>query len=679
MVLSYSIIDDYLLSLCLLALLIILWLVNKSKVKNAAKVLSRSKHELRESIQLSLDNPYPLVQVNSTGEIIFINPAAIEEFPDMLDKQSEHEGLLQIQITLEREIEINGRIYHQTITPIKVNNEQAFTVYFHDITERVRAEHTLQGMYEKAESSRQSAVKAKEARGEFLANMSHELRTPMNGILGLSDILLEGCNNEEQKELLGAIHSSSRNLLSLLNDILDFSKIEAGELSLEELPFGIQDLTRQLRNLHMPTANKKGIGLVMTIEPNVPEVMVGDPSRLLQILNNLIGNAIKFTAQGQVFLKIDGKKASDVPEKKFTLKLEINDTGIGIPKSKQKQIFEKFQQADASTSRHYGGTGLGLSITKQLIEAMDGTINLQSTEGQGTTFTVILPFKIASEKEQQIVKINKSIEKNYLNQTARILIVDDHDVNLMFLRKALKSAGIQHLDEAESGKQALSLYEPNKYDLILLDCQMPDIDGFSVAQKIRDIEKSHHASTPIIAVTADAMKDTEAKCKDVGMDGYITKPIEKDRLISILQNWIAKDSNIQKNNKILKFKKRAIGKKVFNWDRLFEFSNGDPTSEKNILNVYWQNMDNDLKLLKQSYKDKDDHLWKSNVHKIYGASINIGAELIAETCDAVHDLENSDWKKIDKIHSDILCQSIELHKVILTYIKTSKKEVSEGV
>lgn len=320
----------------------------------------------------------------------------------------------------------------------------------------------------------------------------------------------------------------------LLNDILDFSKIEAGELALESIPYSPVNLLRQISNLQTPLASRKGLVLKIDVDEKIPPILKGDPVRMQQILNNLVGNAIKFTEEGQVSISLTG---SVQQSGSYMLCLEVTDTGIGIPVAQQDKIFGKFTQADISTARKYGGTGLGLSITRHLVGMMGGKLGLQSREGMGSTFSVRIPCEIADNTEDDLVIEKKKERKSY---KGRVLIVDDHPVNLLFMRSALEYIGIHDFDEAVSGTQALKMTIKTRYDLIFMDCQMPELDGFEVTRRIR-ADNGPCKDSPIVALTADAMQGAADRCLQAGMNAYVSKPVGREQIMNIIEKYLSEE------------------------------------------------------------------------------------------------------------------------------------------
>ncbi len=389
-----------------------------------------------------------------------------------------------------------------------------------DITEIRRIREDLK----KAKIEAEASSKAKEA---FLANMSHEIRTPMNAIVGMSKLLKQTEINSEQAKYLNAISTSSSNLIVLINDILDLSKIESGKLELEKLGFSLSELIESLFYTQKMLSDQKGIEFHYTIDSNIPKALHGDPYRLNQILTNLINNAIKFTNIGRVELAVHHKITKD---QMCLLEFRIKDSGIGIAEGKLKDIFDAFSQADTSITRKFGGTGLGLAITQHLVMLMNGEIDVQSTLGSGTEFKVRIPLEIADKVD---VKVEETIDSELLDlKGLRLLLVEDNRINRMLAFSLLNKWGISY-DWAEHGEEAIQLLYENSYDLILMDMQMPVMDGIETTLKIRN---EMHLDIPIIALTANAFKDDAQRCIESGMNDVVTKPFEP----SVLYNKILK-------------------------------------------------------------------------------------------------------------------------------------------
>ncbi len=652
---------DFIIVLCLLAvsaasLQTLRLRYFQRKLRKAGDVLRDAKREVMEISQLPVGNPQPLIQISQEGEIVFANPAALESFPDLKQLSLEHpvlQGLPDSVCVGEesvQEVQWGDRYYQRTVALSRVQDNDTYIVYCYDITDRKAYELELQKARETAEKEKQAADHAKKARGDFLANMSHELRTPMNGIIGLSDILVDAGLKDDEHELIVAVNSSARNLLTLLNDILDFSKIEAGELTMESIPFALADVTRQVEVLQSQTAVRKNVALETIIESHVPPYVIGDPSRLQQVLNNLVGNALKFTDEGSVTVSIGGEQSG---EGRFLLRIDVADTGIGIPADKQEAVFAKFQQADSSTSRKYGGTGLGLAITKDIITLMGGTVSLRSEEGKGSVFTVNLPAKISDaasvEREGKSGQAQGGLS---VNKAAKIMVVDDHPVNLLYMRRILGKIGFENLDEASSGAQALTLFEANDYDLIFMDCQMPDMDGFETARQIRVLE-SAETEPAIIAVTADAMKGAEQKCLEAGMDDYISKPVNKRKLLSVLQQWVPGDDSIEQKSAAAD-SARIQENQFIDWAHLNEFTGGDKQTESDIIEIFLGSLDTDIQEMEKHFVGGDYKEWDNIVHKICGSSAHLGARDLSNICDRAQTETMGDKDKMAAFHARIL-------------------------
>lgn len=384
------------------------------------------------------------------------------------------------------------------------------------------------------EELKKEADTANTLKGRFLANMSHELRTPLHGILNLAEFGLAETSNIEKDNALKSILSSANILSNIVNDILDFSKIEAGKLNIENINFNLSEVINNVINPLMKQATDKGIKFIPSIDKNIATTLKGDPVRVSQILNNLCSNAIKFTQQGQVEFKVTVKENSLNTQ---NIVFEITDTGIGISKAAQQNLFQEFHQADSSTSRKYGGTGLDLSICTKLSDLMNGKINFTSKEDKGSVFTYQQSFETSELDE--LLKPNKEITDL---QGCTILVAEDNKVNQVVVSKMLQAHNAKVIF-TENGKECVDYFFANHVDLIFMDIQMPVMDGVQATKIIR--EQQTGKTTPIIAMTANTMKPDIKHYLDIGMDGYLTKPFNKDHLNSLLNVYNPKNSNLK--------------------------------------------------------------------------------------------------------------------------------------
>lgn len=392
--------------------------------------------------------------------------------------------------------------------------------------------------FEAEERSRQHAEraeKASRAQSQFLANMSHEIRTPLNGIIGMTEMVLDTALCETQKKFVSIIQDSSSGLLHIINDILDFSKIDAGKLDLESIPFNLHDLLQKQMDLVVSRAKEKNILLNLAIDPQVPVWVRGDPGRITQVLLNLVGNAIKFTSVGSVSIRVLMEQS--VESKTVAVKFMVKDTGIGISNDTANRLFRPFTQADDSTARKYGGTGLGLSISRKLTELMGGSIGVDSIEGYGSTFWFTCKMENFEKQSVSAVVAQPNIVARVDSaKKGHILVVEDNPVNQTLVLAQLRKLGYT-THAVSNGRDAIDAVAVRNYDLILMDCQMPEMDGFETTLLIRKNESIKGIHTPIIALTANALQEDKEHCFKVGMDEFLTKPIKLDDLAKAITRW----------------------------------------------------------------------------------------------------------------------------------------------
>lgn len=398
-----------------------------------------------------------------------------------------------------------------------------------DITQQRRA-------MELSRIAEEEALKAARVKTEFLANMSHEIRTPLTGVIGMTDLLLATPLSEIQDKYTRIIRESGAGLLTVINDILDFSKIEAGKMAVEIQEFDLKEMIRGQVDLLRPRALEKNLAIGFHLDPDLSKVVKGDPIRIGQVLLNLIGNAIKFTERGDIVIR--SEKTEDEFQRPM-ISFSVSDTGIGIPPDVQKTLFNPFTQADGSTARKYGGTGLGLSISKQIVEMMSGQIGLSSEKGQGSTFWFTIPYEPVQEgRVLARSKVNPASSEPVVSFSGRkILLADDNPINQLLISTLIRHLGC-FVQVVTNGKEALNAMAKDSFDLVLMDCQMPEMDGFETTEKIRSAEKASGQRVPIVALTANALKDDIDRCLQHGMDQHLSKPIVKEQLYAVLARFL---------------------------------------------------------------------------------------------------------------------------------------------
>ncbi len=528
-----------------------------------SKDLSAQQAALDKFHKLFDNNP-ALMAVSNAADNIFVdvNDAFLSKLgyarEEIIGKTSTELNLFvenEKQLAAAKQLKKDGRIQNIELEVRKKNGdimiglfsgevidnqaEKSFLTVMTDMTEQKKAAEEIMKAKEQAEV-------ANNMKSQFLATMSHEIRTPMNGIMGYLDLLNATGLNQDQSEYLSDAKTASKMLLYLINDILDFSKIEAGKLSIEKTPFLLRNAIIDTVSLHALKAGEKGLKLLTEIDEHVPEAVIGDPTRLKQVIHNLVSNAVKFTEKGEVKVKVGSRKG---PGNSSFIDFEVSDTGIGIEEQALKRLFKPFTQADSSTTRKFGGTGLGLAISSELVRLMGGDISVESAPNKGAIFRFSICLEI-SDGEAGILKKLAEIENNRdaakLSQNtknsmnARILLVEDNEMNRDIVITVLRHNNLT-CDTAADGAEAVRAVKEKEYDIIFMDCQMPVMDGYESTRRIREIEagKRH---TMIVAMTANAMEGDRKKCIDAGMDDYLAKPLNLNLVLKKIEECSAQRS-----------------------------------------------------------------------------------------------------------------------------------------
>ena len=509
------------------------WAMYKYKLFDLVPAAREKVIESMDEIFVVLDSKDRIIDINLIGKkTICKNGANIigEQFLNAVGCNrtvfEKHMHSVRTNKKLSLEVEGEKKYFNFKINPLfdgKSNINGKFII-LHDIT-------SLDETMKKLNESRKAAEEANKSKSAFLASMSHEIRTPLNGIIGMAHLLEAANLNGEEHEYLKSINYSANSLLQIINDILDFSKIEAQKMELEKTTFNLRELLSTTINSFLYMKEEKDINLQLDICCDIPDQVIGDPVRLRQILINLIGNAFKFTPKGSI--KISVKKIKEVNEY-VELEFSVSDTGIGIPKNKVDNLFESFKQLDSATTRKYGGTGLGLAIVKSLVNLMGGQIKVESEPDRGSIFSFTIPLyktknTVASLQEETSLNEIESIDM-------RILVAEDNKVNQMFLMKLLEKKKC-NVDLADNGLKVLEKLKKSSYDLILMDIQMPEMDGYKATLLIRQKEENTGKHIPIVALTANATEEDRKKCFECGMEDYITKPVKYEKLFACILKY----------------------------------------------------------------------------------------------------------------------------------------------
>jgi PAS domain S-box-containing protein len=610
------------------------------------KIIQESQYA-RSLIEASLD---PLFTINPAGKITDMNNASVdiigrsrekligtdffdyftepqkarEVYQEVFAKESVAGSPLTLRHTEGKltDVLFNGSIYKDNsgkvlgvvIVARDISDQKRIAT---ELTESKVFAELATAIAEEAKNKAEEATKVAEeltriaevavnAKQQFLSNMSHEIRTPMNAIIGFTKVLLKTEMTDKQMEYLSAIKVSGEALTVLINDILDLAKVDSGRMTFEQIPFKMETSLSAMLHLFETKIREKNLELIKNYDKNIPEVLIGDPIRLHQIILNLVSNAVKFTSEGKITVSVSvlSEDADSV-----TLEFAISDTGIGISKEKIETVFEVFQQASSGTSRLYGGTGLGLAIVKQLVEPQGGSISVKSKLEEGTTFSFTLSFQKTEEKalaDLDLVKLDPEIKN------IRILVVEDIALNQLLMKTILNEFGFE-FDVASNGKIAIEKLQHNTYDIILMDLQMPEMNGFEATEYIRN---KMNSKIPIVALTADVTTVDLAKCRSVGMNDYLSKPVDDRLLYNKIAEFVKKPIHQRNKETIENSYSQSENLKFVDLSNLSRRTKADPKLMMEMISLYLNQTPSLIAAMKQGLHDKDYSALQSAVHKM---------------------------------------------------------------
>lgn len=643
-----------------------------------------SEKKYRAIFDNSIDGIY---QSTNDGKFLTVNPALVK----MLGFEIEQE-LLETKVTdyykkaedrekLLTEIKRKGKVedfllhlvdknkkelivkLNSRMVPEEENNNYFFEGTMRNVTaellaeeKRKATEEELKLEKEKSDALAKEAIKLSTAKSRFLANMSHEIRTPMNGILGFLSLIEDDVYNtkEDLKNYVKNAKLSAESLIETINAVLDLSKIEAGKVELEKLNFNLKKVINQAVSIVSPKAKEKNLNIVLEI-PDYKELnFVGDTTKIRQIYLNLLSNAVKFTQQGKIILKVELEELTD---NKIKAHSSIIDNGIGIPSDKIPELFKPFSQIVGTEGKNFGGTGLGLVICKEFTNLMQGDISVSSSQGLGSqfNFSVVLekqPYSETQREDTSEVKVDdkytngvaeKDIKVNFEKRKKyKILLAEDNLINQKVAIRTLNSAGYQ-VDAVLNGEQAIRAFSQDHYDLILMDIQMPEIDGFTATQKIRELN-SHGKEIPIIAITAHALIGDKERCLKAGMNDYIAKPVVAREIINLLDNYLKIDESTS-SQPATTIKQNGL----FDFERLKHISAGDPVFEKDLLSDYIIDAESKLQILKDLLIKKDSNKIIDTAHTLKGSSYSVGAITVGDEALGIElSAKNNDLYSVDE-------------------------------
>ena len=609
--------------------------LSKNRVEQTLKLTENKLHKVLSH------SPVILCYINEDGIIKILQGRNLEvtpfesgksflnDFPNFPDlKKSFNTARRGDDVSVT--IQFKNRYFDIHFSSVKDSKNNVIGVF------AIAADITIHKMAEQELISNKKMVEeAAKMKEQFLANMSHEIRTPMHGIIGLTDLLCKSNLDNEQKEYLDAIRDSTDNLLVIINDILDISKIEAGKLSFETISFNLCNVIKSNIDLLKAKAEEKKLHISCSCSSKIPTTLKGDRVRLGQVLINLIGNAIKFTEKGSINIHVDLVKEE---ESFVTLQFVISDTGIGIPEERLKSIFDSFTQASEDTTRKYGGTGLGLAIVKRLIELQDGNIEVESKVGSGTKFKFTLSYlKDLNVNHNSGAEINLP-EKNL--GEIKVLLVEDNKINSLITSKILLDWGVE-LDEAVNGKEGIEMMKKENYDLILMDIQMPEMNGYEASRYIRKNLADPHNKIPILAMTAHASREEKEKCLECGMNDYISKPFNPVDLKKKITSLAGKKINDQPSKKKEKVTSKKEDDKLVNLDLLKTMSGENNDFVKEFIGIFLTSTPQSIVMLLDFIKKKDWENICQSAHKLKPTFAYVGLKDLGEDAARIEELAKS--------------------------------------
>ncbi len=638
-----------------------------SKHQPTIAVRTRAAQLLRENLLLKIlehlpialfakdvQDDYKWIMWNRRAEEIFGIPATAAlgrtdfdffprpqaEFFRRIDRQVMESG--EVVDVPEEPVTSGNRNWFGHTVKVPIYDEDGTPTILFGLIEDITLQKEAQANLE----AKVAAERANQAKSEFLAHMSHELRTPLNSLLGIAELFKATRLDGPQRKMLDAMGQAGDLLLKTVDDILDFSKIEAGQVVLEHIGFDLKTVFVQAMQVLQPIASKKNLVLMLDWQGGEPPPVKGDPMRLSRVLHNLIGNAIKYTPRGSIRVLV---KWSLSDAANLTLACRVVDTGIGIAPDKHETIFDRFSQADSSTTRKFGGTGLGLAITRELVQMMGGKIDVESNQGEGTTFSFTLPFPRTDRVDQEwagdteLPPLGERIPPGQI----RLLVAEDNALNQLYMEKLLDAFGFAHIRYVQDGQAAIDAFRAEPFDAIFMDCHMPEKNGYEATAEIRALEKESGRHILIVAMTANAMAGERQKCLDSGMDDYVSKPVSVDRFRQVLGRWVALPGPVPEAHEPI-----APTAPVDMTD-IRNFSGGNREKEQFIVRIFHDQATQVLSTLESQCKTDRSISWRDAAHLLKGSAASIGAPELHRLCARAQEAYTSAYEIRRQLVTDI--------------------------